>query len=176
MINDIECDLLQWMDEQQGRVGIIQQLNCFHTHGGGIARTIKAKYPSVYIADIKFGERGDFMKLGKFCVAEVLPNKFCYGYYGQYNFGAWERQTNYEAVYNGLTAIKNHASENNIEVLGLPKNMGAGLGGASWRVMRVMIQDIFESWPNDVYVCEFPTKPKSKSKDYVPDISTLWPS
>jgi len=135
--------------------GFIHQANCFHTMGAGIALSIKNKYPELYQADIKHGRRGDISKLGSFSTVKCHDDKQGYNLYGQYNFGGWARNTNYEAVYNGLVKIKQHAFENNVFKLGLPKNMGCRLGGGSWRVIRVIIDDIFESWDNSIHICSY---------------------
>jgi len=155
MIHEINTCLIKWFEEQPEKSGGIEQLNCFHTQGGGIAKRIREKYPLIYNADLRQGRCADMSKLGQFCVAEISPNKFIYGYYGQYQYGMEKRHTNYEAVYNGLTAIKAHAAENNILTLGLPKNMGACLGGGSWRVIRAIIDDIFETLPIELYICNY---------------------
>lgn len=155
MIYEIDSCLIKWLEEQPEKSGGIQQLNCFHTQGAGIALRIRQKYPQIYEADLKQGRRGDATKLGKFCVAEVSVDKFVYGYYGQYNFGMGKRQTNYEAVYNGLYDICAHATVNNIMKLGLPNRMGCMLGGGSWTVVRAIIEDIFGVWQNDLYICNY---------------------
>lgn len=155
MITELNTCLIKWLEEQTEKSGIIQQLNCFHTQGGGIALRIKNKYPSMYVVDIQFGRKGDITKLGKFCVTEVSLDKFCYGYYGQYNYGMEKRHTNYEAVYNGLKSIEQHAFENGLKLLGLPKNMGCCLGGGSWVIVRAIIYDIFEESPMKLYVCNY---------------------
>ena len=153
MIHEIDICLITWLEEQFEKSGIIQQLNCFHTQGGGIAKRIRDKYPSMYDVDVKHSRRGDRIKMGDFCVSEVSPDKFCYGYYGQYNFGMEKRHTNYEAVYTGLEKIASHAYINNIKILGLPKNMGARLGGGKWPIIRAIIDEVFIGSPMELYIC-----------------------
>jgi O-acetyl-ADP-ribose deacetylase (regulator of RNase III) len=159
MIIELESCLIKWFEEQSEKVGAIQQLNCFHTQSGGIALKIKNKYPLMYEADLKFGRRGDFSKLGKFCVAEIYPNKFFYGIYGQYNFGMEKRHTNYEAVYAGLESIARHAIEYNIVSIGVPKLMGCDRGGGNWTILRAMLDVIFDTDSCiDLYICSYTPK------------------
>lgn|ERR1035437_1538462 len=155
MIREIDCDLLKWMEQQDQKCGLVQQLNCFHTQGSGIAKVIRAKYPSVYNADVKSGAKGDSKRLGTFSVVEVLPNKFCFGLYGQYNYGAMARFTSYDAIDRGLRKIEAYASENYLSTLGLPKNMGCTRGGGSWRIVRAIIEDVFNGSPIELYICNY---------------------
>lgn len=155
MIYDVNTCLLKWMEEQPEKCGLIQQLNCFQVQGGGIALRIKEKYPVVYDADVLYGRRGDKNKLGKFCVVEVLPNKFCYGYYGQYNYGGNTRNTSYDAFDTGLKSIEMHARDNGLKTIGLPKNMGCRLGGGSWAVIHAIITDIFIDSPLELFICNY---------------------
>ena len=147
--------------------GFLHQANCYHTMGSGIAFAIKRKYPELYQADVDFGGIGDITKLGKFSTAQLHDGKRGYNMYSQFGFGGDRRATNYEAVYDGLEAIKEHATNNNILKLGLPKNMGAALGGGSWRVIRAMIDDIFNDWENELHICNY-TPPVDVRMNYYP--------
>jgi len=151
MIIEVDVNLLEYPLD-----GFIHSCNAFCCFGGGIALTIKNKYLELYEADVKFARRGDFSKLGKFSTVKCHDDKQGYNLYGQYNFGMEKRQTNYEAIYNGLSLIREHAELNNILKLGLPKNMGCVLGGGSWRVVSAMIYDIFETNSNiNLYICNY---------------------
>ena len=135
--------------------GFIHQANCFQTMGSGIAYSIKKKYPELFQADLNHGRSGDNSRLGKFSTVKCHDDKQGYNLYGQYNYGCHKRQTNYEAVYSGLSLIKEHAMNNNILKLGLPKRMGCVLGGGSWAVVEAIIKDIFENYTNDLYICDY---------------------
>jgi O-acetyl-ADP-ribose deacetylase (regulator of RNase III) len=150
MIKEVDTDLLEYSLD-----GFIHQCNCFHTMGVGIALCIKNKYPELYKADIHHGRKGDITRLGKFSVVKCHDDKYGYNLYGQYNYGLQQRHTNYEAVYTGLIGIRNHATQANIIRLGLPKNMGCRLGGGSWGIVKAIIDDIFEKWPHELYICNY---------------------
>lgn len=150
MIYEVNENLLEFPLD-----GFIHQCNCFHTMGGGIAARIKEKYPEAYEADVKHSPRGDERKLGHFSLCRTKDGKQIYNLYGQYNYGYGKRYTNYEAVYTGLTAIKEHAIANNIRRLGLPKNMGCRLAGGNWKIIEAMIDEIFECEEIDLYICNY---------------------
>jgi O-acetyl-ADP-ribose deacetylase (regulator of RNase III) len=123
--------------------------------GAGIAAAIRKKYPELYEADKKHGPAGDRSRLGKFSTVKCWDDKQGYNMYGQYDFGGFYRNTNYEAVYEGLAAIALHAAENNILKLGLPKNMGCALGGGNWKIVRAIIDDIFENESGELFICNY---------------------
>lgn len=133
---------------------IIHQANCQNTMGGGIARLIREKYPEAYEVDRRTTV-GDINKLGKFSWVKARDGKFIYNCYGQFRYGAETRHTNYEAVHNGLSAIKKHAEERGLTSLSLPYNMGCALGGGSWRIVRSIIEEVFDSSSTQLYICKY---------------------
>jgi len=133
----------------------IHSCNCFHTMGAGIAYQIKQKYPMLFKADVAHGRAGDHTRLGKFSWADLPDGKRGYNLYSQFNLGMEKRQTNYEAMYKGLEAIKMHLTLAPIENVGVPFNMGCKLGGGSWRVVRAILDDIFEQGGINLYICKY---------------------
>lgn len=152
MIQELDANLLEYPLQ-----GIIHQANCFHTMGAGIAKRIKDKYPEAYAADVKAGTKGDSKRLGSYSVAHCpREDKWVYNLYGQYNYGHMARFTSYDAVCTGLVKIARHAVENNISTLGLPKNMGCVNGGGSWRIVRAIIEDVFDDDSGlELYICNY---------------------
>lgn len=151
MIIEIDKNLLEADVE-----AFAHSCNCFKTMGSGIAAQIKAKYPEMYKADFAHGRRGDRTVLGTFSWVKCHDGKIGYNVYGQYTFGMNKRHTSYDAVDTGLTAIRNHAILNNINKLGLPKNMGCALGGGNWGVVRAIIEAVFQDFPSmEVYICNY---------------------
>jgi O-acetyl-ADP-ribose deacetylase (regulator of RNase III) len=148
MIHEVDANLLEYPLD-----AIIHQANCFHTMGGGIALRIRQRHPEAYEADLQT-KHGDFLKLGKFSVAVLPSNKHIYNMYSQFSLGMG-KHTNYEAMYNGLKAIEAHAVEGGLKTIGLPKNMGCVLGGGDWRIVRQIIEVVFEKSLLDVYICNY---------------------
>jgi O-acetyl-ADP-ribose deacetylase (regulator of RNase III) len=138
-----------------GAQGIIHQANCQNTMGSGIAREIRARYPEAYEADCKT-IAGDYKKLGTFSSVKTNDGKFViYNCYSQYRYGREQRHTNYEAVYTGLSSIEQNARELGLTTLSLPYNMGCMLGGGSWRIVSVIIDEVFKDSPIDLYICRY---------------------
>ena len=138
-----------------GAQGIIHQANCQNTMGSGIAREIRARYPEAYEVDCKT-IAGDYKKLGTFSSVKTNDGKFViYNCYSQYRYGREQRHTNYEAVYTGLSSIEQNARELGLTTLSLPYNMGCMLGGGSWRIVSVIIDEVFEDSPIDLYICRY---------------------
>jgi O-acetyl-ADP-ribose deacetylase (regulator of RNase III) len=154
MVTNVDCNLLEYDLD-----GFVHQANCFHVMGGGIALQIRNKYPEMYNADLKHGSAGDKSRLGKFSFIRCRDQKMGYNMYSQYDLGHYRRMTDYEAMYNGLTRIKQHAINNVVLKLGIPKNMGCTLGGGSWRVVSAIIDDIFlDSKELTVFICNYQPK------------------
>lgn len=129
---------------------IIHSCNCFNVMGAGIARQIKDKFPEAYLADQRT-VKGDVKKLGTYSWARS-KNKIICNLYGQYNYDGGGRKTNYEAIANGLEAIKNR-----FEVLywwpkiGFPYGMGCGLEGGNWSIVEKIIEVTFADKDIHIY-------------------------
>lgn len=147
---------------------IIHQANCYHTMGSGIAAQIRKIYPEAYAADCKT-ERGSRAKLGTFSFAPTHDGKVVYNVYGQHGFSRGNnRDTEYDALFDGLYAVAKHGCELGVTKFGVPARIGCALGGGSWLVVKAMLKQIFEHdildlYEGDVeptlYICCFdPTK------------------
>ena len=134
--------------------GIIHQANCQNTMQSGIARQIREKYPEAYEADCKT-VAGDIKKLGTFSWVKTHDDKYVYNCYSQFRYGKEQRHTNYEAIYTGLSSIKDHASSIELTSLSLPYNMGCALGGGSWNIVRAIIQDVFYDSDINLFICKY---------------------
>lgn len=129
--------------------------NCQHIMGGGVALRIKQIYPEAYSADLAT-KRGDIKKLGTYSVAQSKKSgKFIYNIYGQYSLGMGIRQTNYEAIYTGLEAVKNNMLATGLKSISVPKRFASTLGGADWRIIEKMIEVVFENSGLDVFICNY---------------------
>jgi O-acetyl-ADP-ribose deacetylase (regulator of RNase III) len=123
----------------------VANLECLF--GAGIAKQIKDLYPEAYEADCKT-PKGDSSKLGTFSYAKVdglYGKKTVINLYAMQGLGTHKRQTHYEAFYLGMEAIHNQVMDSKKDlVVGVPKFIGCGLAGGSWRVIQAMLEDIFE--------------------------------
>jgi O-acetyl-ADP-ribose deacetylase (regulator of RNase III) len=130
--------------------------------GGGIAKLIADKYPVAKDADLQT-KAGDKSKLGKFSTAyDKTDNLYIYNLYSQYTFGTNQRQTSYDAFYIGMSEIKSHMKTMNLSSAAIPYGIGCGLGGASWKIINAMLQDLFDETGFTLYICEH--NPKNNKK------------
>jgi O-acetyl-ADP-ribose deacetylase (regulator of RNase III) len=161
MIFEKQLNLLTWLSEQTVPSGIIHSCNCFHTMGGGIARQISTQFPAAYEAD-KDTPLGATTKLGTFSYAQVLsdPARIVYNLYSQFTFGMG-KQTLYDPMVEGLEKIRINAISKGLTALGLPFNMGCTLGGGNWKIVRTIIDTIFDTEGDeaiDLYICRYEPK------------------
>lgn len=124
--------------------GLIHACNCMHTMGAGLAKAVAERYPEALAADKKT-LLGCSMKLGNFSVAETTGGFYVYNLYSQLYYGTRIRYTNYDAVCDGLTMIRNHAESHSLKSLAIPFGLGCGLGGGSWPVVNAIINEVFGS-------------------------------
>ena len=137
---------------------IVHQANCFHSMKSGIAAIVKEKFPKAYAADLET-RKGDIDKLGNFsCARESHNDKMCLivNLYSQFRYGG-KRDTSYDALNDGLIKLRDYLQKfdrSDLIVLGIPANIGCGLGGGSWKIVKVMIYEIFEECKFKVKIVE----------------------
>lgn len=145
---------------EAGRINVIaHQCNCMHTMGGGIARIIAERYPEAKEADNKT-VRGDFSKLGTYSLAFLSKGRKIVNIYGQAVPSTKERATNYDAIYRGLESLEaaiRSASVCDKYTIGVPYGLASDLAGASWRVIRAMLENIFGDSPVKLVIVRLPT-------------------
>ena len=141
---------------------IVHQANCFHTMGGGIAFAIAKKWPEVYAAD-KQTPSGDYKKLGTIGFVKIKEPinsiKYVINQYSQYTCGIG-RHTNYEAFYSCLMQIRIRCEnmKYDIKSVGFPHKIGCNLAGGDWRIVKTMIDVVFEDAPFDVVICKISSR------------------
>jgi O-acetyl-ADP-ribose deacetylase (regulator of RNase III) len=121
--------------------------NCFHTMGGGIALSIRNKYPEAYRADNKtsYGQRE---KLGTISHAETSDGKIVVNMYAQYSFGTEQQHLNYGKLGECFNQIKNLIHSKFVDdihnvTLGFPYFLGCGLAGGDWDTVKRIIHASF---------------------------------
>jgi O-acetyl-ADP-ribose deacetylase (regulator of RNase III) len=151
MLKEVEGDLIQMGLNGEFDL-ILHGCNCFCTMGGGIARSIRAKFPEAYAVDCNT-VRGDKSKLGLFTYIQTpvelkLPNDVdgeleyithtltVVNAYTQYNLSAGEDVFEYEAFDHALRLIKRKFPNKRI---GLPL-IGCGLAGGDEARIREIIE------------------------------------
>jgi len=120
---------------------IAHQTNIDGAMGAGIAREIAARYPSV-LADFKALKNP---LLGQVLASQLKDDRIVFNVYAQSLFPRNElKKTNYEALYNGFKTVADYCKRANIRSLGVPFNLGCGLGGGDWGIIRAIFNCLFE--------------------------------
>lgn len=130
---------------------IVHGCNCFCTMGAGIAKGIKAAFPTAFEADLATA-RGDRAKLGTCTFGEVDRNGsplVVVNAYTQFDYRGSGPKVDYDAVRSCFRWIKEQYPGKRI---GLPK-IGAGLAGGDWARIAAIIEE--ELPGEDVTVVEF---------------------
>lgn len=152
MIKEIYGDLL---DFPKGIDVIAHSCNCQNVMGGGVAKQIRDRYPAAWRADCDAADAKTNI-LGTFSHAYVSdihkrePARYVYNMYTQQHLGHTRRHVNYDAFYTAFKAFyeetkeRQYASDRKI-IVGVPYLISCKLAGGSWKVIRAILEDIFET-------------------------------
>lgn len=146
---------------------VCHQVNCQGRMGSGIAKSIKEKWPVVFdeyrqwhwdCQETALRDSGGWefefsasdLMLGKVLLVDVGNNQkvanlaaqeWC-GYDGK-------RYTSYDAFWNCLHELRMQVTKN--DIIGFPKGIGCGLGGANWNIIEAMIKEVFKDYDVRIY-------------------------
>ncbi|MCC7248286.1 MAG: macro domain-containing protein [Lysobacter sp.] len=132
----VRGDLLQLAIDGEFDV-IVHGCNCMCAMGAGIARTIKARFPEAYDADLAT-TKGDRSKLGTISFAGIVRSEARFvivNAYTQFDWRGASVQADYDAIGTAMRAIKHRFSGQRI---GYPR-IGAGLAGGDWTIIAMII-------------------------------------
>jgi O-acetyl-ADP-ribose deacetylase (regulator of RNase III) len=133
---------------------IIHQVNCQSTMGSGVALSIRNAFPKAYKDYMAFSEQARKNKeklLGQVCMSNVKPDKYVANLFGQEFYGREKkRYTSYDALYDGLVYIHEHAKQYGFSVA-IPFGIGSARGGADWDIVYAMIDKIFQGYDVTLY-------------------------
>lgn len=150
---------------------IVHQVNCQGVMGGGVARQIKEKWPTVYnryMRMIKTCEKLSVPReklLGEVCwdmvqeeIIDVGQDKWIASIFGQLDYnrnGEKKLQTDYDALKKGFITVANTARLY-CESVAMPYMIGCGRGGGNWSKVLEIIYEVFEPLENvDVVLYEY---------------------
>lgn len=137
---DSDCDI------------IVHQANCLGIMGAGIARQIKFRYPEVYEADLNFKESlASKKRLGKYSKAKV-DDKIVVNLYSQFGMGIEERQTDYEAMKEGLVKLCENIKSVKEVKIGFPYVIGAGLAGGDPEYIKQILNEVAKEYDRVFYL------------------------
>lgn len=128
---------------------IAHQVNCQGVMGGGVAKQIKQKYPTVYeIYKARCCESHEKLLGGYVAVWSQDRSQLIVNVFGQNNFGRDKVYTDYKALENGLSNfIKDYRNSFNImpEVqipIAIPYKIGCGLAGGDWNLVSTILEKL----------------------------------
>jgi hypothetical protein len=168
MITEIKKDLLL---VEEGL--ILQQTNCIGVMGG-LAGAIAQKWPIVkneYLELITTNRKQLWKLLGTYQTVSVGENLKVLNVFGQYDIGGGYyagRKTEYGTLLNALKLVANtefpkdiqtieHLIDDEIEYIEdvyIPFQIGCGLGGGNWTIVRDIIEESFKDSNKNVYICK----------------------
>jgi O-acetyl-ADP-ribose deacetylase (regulator of RNase III) len=160
LIKIVKGDILQANEDIIGH-----QVNCQGVMGAGLAKQIKNKYPNVYdeyVRLIKWAKeeykrgysRTDNL-LSSCQFVDTPDGKTVANIFGQFGYGRWAIQTDYDALKKGLWSIKETTTNpyNTLysKSIALPYGIGCGLAGGNWNVVSSIIEEVFSDYEVTLY-------------------------
>lgn len=141
---------------------ICHQVNCLGIMGGGIALTIRKKFPDVYVAyknhcdGLGLEDMRSLLGTVLYVPTTTLKGKdlIIANVFAQLDIGCGVR-TNYEAIEAGFRDIKKTYSGTN-KTVAIPYGIGCGLAGGDWDRVIAIINDVFDDDSVDVTICKLP--------------------
>jgi O-acetyl-ADP-ribose deacetylase (regulator of RNase III) len=118
------------------------QVNCQGRMDSGIAKQIKEKWIEVYhLYMMRFHTQDTSIFLGTIQDIETFDgphviNMFAQQYYGYDG----KRYTSYDAFWSCLGKIREVVPVGS--KIGFPDHIGCGLGGANWKIIKTMIEEV----------------------------------
>ncbi len=130
--------------------------NLFHTFGAGIALQIKKKFPEAYAADCAT-KHGDVAKLGTNSYAVVEGGVLVANCYAMKGIGTHIRQVDYEALISCFENLKKKIKDSttHFDSIGIPHGMGCGLAGGDFRIVRAILESVFDKSGIDIYIYRY---------------------
>lgn len=124
---------------------ICHQVNCQGVMGGGLAKQIKDKYPSVYTEYNRLCKSVTNSKdlLGKTSHTMINDYKVVINLFGQEYYGRNKRYTNYVALTQALDDVARFCNTFKLYSIAIPYQIGCGLGGGSWDIVYEILCDMF---------------------------------
>lgn len=146
------------------------QVNCRGTMGSGVALAIRQKWPEVFKTyHEKYLENleSPWKQLGEMQLVKCDDNVQVANLFGQYDFGANGRYTEYSALSSAMKTldgflqnVKNYTEcfhgEYKIPDIYIPYKMGCDRGGGDWNIVSQMIEEILDTDDRTIYICSLP--------------------
>lgn len=153
MIRDVKGNILTPASKDDEFITIVcQQVNCVGVMGAGLAKQIKARFPSVFEQyKSRCAERRDNLGTVLYCATDNQAGYVVANLFGQVGFGTDARQTDYSALKRCFLRIKQDYPKATIRI---PYRLGCGLAGGDWNVVKGLIEAVLGN--NNIEIWHLP--------------------
>ncbi len=128
---------------------MLHQVNSCGKFASGIAGQIREMFPQVYL-DYMTAYRNGRLTLGNIVIT-YLPKLTFVSMCAQATYGRTGKHTNEEAFRLCCNRVKLLIDSTPGKKVGVPCGIGCGLGGASWSVIRNIIDEVFRENTIHIY-------------------------
>lgn len=124
-------------------------VNCQGVMGSGVAREVKAKYPSVYREYTYYlYEKGIRNSIGTVQIVPTEDGRFIANMFGQVDYGSsgvvWLKYKRFEDT---IKQLAEYCRKNCLNVA-MPYNIGCGRAGGQWSIVYSMLKANFDTLIN----------------------------
>lgn len=136
---------------------IMHQVNCKGVMGSGVAKQVKERFPKAYRDYKKIVDDKEMVLLGY--TQTVFNNEKCIvNLFGQDGYGRDRQHTDLKKLRQSLNALEYLlrlvAPYSGAKQIAMPYKMGSDRGGADWKLVLEMIEEVFEYWSGDILIYE----------------------
>jgi O-acetyl-ADP-ribose deacetylase (regulator of RNase III) len=131
---------------------ICHQVNCQGVMGAGLAKQVRAKFPTVfsrYVEACKNTPHTHLLGKAQFVPIHDSPRRYVCNVFGQYRFGTDRRHTDYDALKKALSCVNRRCAGRSIAI---PYKMGCALGGGDWTVVSGIIEECLTDCTVYIYI------------------------
>ena len=125
---------------------ICHQVNCQGVMNSGVAKAIREKWPEVYNKyryNYEYAIENKHPMLGNVSLCRVNDKQIVINMFSQENYGYdGARYTSYDAFMSCLHLVKNILKTT--DTIAFPYKIGCVRGGANWKIIRAMIEEVFQ--------------------------------
>ncbi len=155
---------------------IVQQVNCKGVMGAGLAKQIRAKWPSIYAPYAEICRNKGSQALGTMFPYKTPDNGpvIC-NCFAQDGYGRDRQYTSYPHLQESLCQVRAYAEGHFKDCSGtktpvsiaIPYGLGCGLAGGDWNTVYGILNEVFFDCNNNylhVYICKLPERQKEELK------------
>ncbi len=133
---------------------LAHQVNCKGVMGSGVARTLREKYPEIFLGYHEYCVKYGAHNLGNINIVKCHDGHIVVNIFGQNDYGYdGKAYTVTSALKDGLLKLRDYAKINNLSVA-IPYKIGCGRGGGDWSEIMNFISANFQDVDLTIYKWE----------------------